>query len=168
MTVTSVDKNYDDLTLTLIADFSATIERVWELWSDPRQLERWWGPPTYPATFEDYELVADGIVNYYMTSPEGEKFHGWWRVVSATPPQSLELLDGFADETGAPSDDMPVTSMRVELTEAGGATRMQLNSTFASREGMERLIEMGMAEGLTLAVGQIDDLLAASPSRQEA
>jgi len=50
MTVTSVDKDLDDLTLTLTADFDAPIERVWELWADPRKLERWWGPPEYPAT----------------------------------------------------------------------------------------------------------------------
>ena len=37
MTVTSVDKDFDDLTLTLVADFDAPIERVWQLWADPRQ-----------------------------------------------------------------------------------------------------------------------------------
>jgi hypothetical protein len=32
--------------LVLVAEFDAPIERVWQLWADPRQLERWWGPPT--------------------------------------------------------------------------------------------------------------------------
>ena len=50
MTVTAVQKDPVNLTLTLTAEFDATPERVWELWSDPRQLERWWGPPSYPAT----------------------------------------------------------------------------------------------------------------------
>ena len=45
MTITSVDKDHDNLTITLIADFGSPIDRVWELWSDPRKLERWWGPP---------------------------------------------------------------------------------------------------------------------------
>ena len=56
MTVTSVDTDLDTLTLTLIADFTAPIEQVWQLWADPRQLERWWGPPTYPATFTRHDL----------------------------------------------------------------------------------------------------------------
>ena len=51
MTVTAVRKDPAALTMTLTAEFDASPERVWELWADPRQLERWWGPPTYPATF---------------------------------------------------------------------------------------------------------------------
>ena len=50
MTVTAVRKDPESRTLTLEAEFDASAERVWELWADPRQLERWWGPPTYPAT----------------------------------------------------------------------------------------------------------------------
>ena len=53
MTVTAVRKDPDALTMTLTAEFEASPERVWDLWADPRQLERWWGPPTYPATFTD-------------------------------------------------------------------------------------------------------------------
>ena len=46
MTVTAVRKDPEALTMTLTAEFDASPERVWELWADPRQLERWWGPPT--------------------------------------------------------------------------------------------------------------------------
>ena len=44
MTVTAVRKDLDALTLILTAEFEASPERVWDLWADPRQLERWWGP----------------------------------------------------------------------------------------------------------------------------
>ena len=57
MTVTAVHKDPDALTMTLTAEFDASPERVWELWADPRQLERWWGPPTYPATFTAHDLA---------------------------------------------------------------------------------------------------------------
>ena len=70
MSVTSVDTDYDNLTVTLIADFEAPIDQVWELWSDPRKLERWWGPPGYPATFEKHDLTPGGEVTYFMTGPE--------------------------------------------------------------------------------------------------
>ncbi|MGH3459965.1 MAG: SRPBCC family protein [Kribbellaceae bacterium] len=52
MSVTSDDKDLDSLTLTLVADINAPPERAWRLWADPRQLERWRGPPAHPATFE--------------------------------------------------------------------------------------------------------------------
>ena len=159
MSVTSVDKDYENLTITLVSEFDAPIERVWELWADPRKLERWWGPPTYPATFEKHDLSPGGEMAYYMTGPDGEQPHGWWRIESVDPPASLEFTDGFADENGTPNDDMPVIRIRVELTERDGGTRMQTRSTFESREEMDKLVEMGMVEGMREAAGQMDALL---------
>jgi uncharacterized protein YndB with AHSA1/START domain len=159
MSITSVDKDYDNLTITLIADFDAPIDQVWELWSDPRKLERWWGPPTYPATFEKHELATGGEATYVMTGPEGDTSRGMWRVTAVDPPTSLEFTDAFADTDGTPIADMPVHAVRVRLTERDGGTRMEMNSTFESREDMEKLVSMGMVEGLQQAVGQMDALL---------
>jgi len=159
MSVTSVDKDLDTLTLTLVADFGAPVEQVWQLWEDPRKLERWWGPPTYPATMEQHDLTPGGQVLYFMTSPEGEKYRGWWRITSVEPPRSLEFLDGFADQDGVPIDGMPVSTVRMTLTDHNGGTRMEMRSLFDSLEQMEQVVEMGMEEGLTSAVGQMDALL---------
>jgi uncharacterized protein YndB with AHSA1/START domain len=161
MSVTSVDKNLDNLTITLIADFDAPIERVWQLWADPRKLERWWGPPTYPATVEKHDLTPGGDVTYFMTGPDGDQPRGWWRVTSVNPPKSLEFTDGFANQDGTPNADMPITRVHMQLTEHGGRTRMELRSVFESREQMEQLVNMGVVEGLQQAVGQMDALLAA-------
>ncbi|MYR42820.1 SRPBCC domain-containing protein [Streptomyces sp. SID5910] len=160
MTITSLDKDVDQLTLTLVADFAAPVERVWQLWADPRQLERWWGPPSYPATVEEYDLTPGGDVTYFMTGPDGDKYRGWWRITSVDAPTSLEFTDGFADQDGAPSATMPTMAVRVRLSEHGGGTRMEMRSVFDSAEQMERLADMGMVEGLRQAVGQMDALLA--------
>ncbi len=160
MSVTSVEKNLDSLTITLVADFDAPIERVWQLWADPRKLERWWGPPSYPATVEKYDLTPGGDVTYVMTGPDGDQPRGWWRVTSVNPPKSLEFTDGFANEDGTPNADMPITRVHLQLTEHGGGTRMELRSVFESREQMEQLVSMGVVEGLQQAVGQMDALLA--------
>jgi uncharacterized protein YndB with AHSA1/START domain len=160
MTITSLDKDVDNLTLTLVADFDAPIERVWRLWADPRQLERWWGPPTHPATVEEHDLTPGGAVTYFMTSPEGEQYRGWWRVTSVDPPKSLEFTDGFADQDGTPNAELPTTAVRMQLSERDGGTRMELRSAFDTREHMEQLLRMGAAEGLQQAVGQMDALLA--------
>jgi uncharacterized protein YndB with AHSA1/START domain len=160
MSVTSVDKDLDGLTVTLVADFDAPVERVWQLWADPRLLERWWGPPTHPATVEQHDLAPDGEVTYFMTAPDGEKYRGWWRVTSVDPPRSLAFTDGFADQDGRPVADMPTTTAQVQLTDHGGGTRMELRSAFGSREQMDQLMSMGMMEGLQQSVGQMDALLA--------
>jgi uncharacterized protein YndB with AHSA1/START domain len=160
MSITSVDKNFDSLTITLVADFDAPIERVWQLWADPRKLERWWGPPSYPATVEKHDLIPGGDVTYSMTGPDGDQPRGWWRVTSVNPPKSLEFTDGFANQDGTPNADMPITRVHMQLTEHSGGTRMELRSVFESREQMEQLVSMGVVEGLQQAVGQMDGLLA--------
>jgi len=161
MSVTSVDTDYDNLTTTLVADFDAPIDEVWQLWADPRKLERWWGPPTYPATFEKHDLSPGGEVNYFMTGPEGDQARGWWRVTSVDPPTSLQFTDGFATADGTPNEAMPVITVDVSLSERDGGTRMEIRSTYESREELDKLIEMGMLEGLQQSVGQMDALLAA-------
>jgi uncharacterized protein YndB with AHSA1/START domain len=160
MSITSVDKDHDNLTITLIADFDAPIDQVWELWSDPRKLERWWGPPTYPATFEKHDLAPGGEVTYFMTGPAGDTPRGMWRVTAVDPPTSLEFTDAFADADGTPIADMPAHMVRVQLTERDGGTRMEMQSRFESREDMEKLLDMGVVEGLQQAVSQMDALLA--------
>jgi uncharacterized protein YndB with AHSA1/START domain len=161
MTVTAVHKDPEALTLTLTAEFEATPERIWDLWADPRQLERWWGPPTYPATFTRHDLTPGSRVEYHMTGPSGDQPHGFWDIVEVDPPSKLVFRDGFANEDGTPNDDFPRNDVeaRIEPIDADH-TRMRIVSRFPSTEAMEQLVAMGMVEGLTEAVGQIDAILA--------
>jgi uncharacterized protein YndB with AHSA1/START domain len=160
MTVTKVERDLDRLSLVLTAEFDVAVERVWELWADPRKLEQWWGPPTYPATVEEHHLAPGGSVTYFMTGPEGDKYRGWWQVIAVEPPTSLEFVDGFADDAGNPLEDMPTNTTHMLLAEHEGGTRMELRSQFESLEQMEKLLEMGMDEGLRQAVEQMDAILA--------
>jgi len=160
MPVTDVKRDLDALTMSITAEFDAGAERVWELWSDPRQLERWWGPPSYPATFVDHDLSPGGRATYFMTSPEGQKYHGWWQIEEVEPPRRLRFEDGFADDDGKPKEELPTTVATVTISEADGTTTMSIESRFAGREQMEQVIEMGMEQGIREAVGQIDAMLA--------
>jgi uncharacterized protein YndB with AHSA1/START domain len=161
MTVTAVRKDPERLTMTLTAEFDAPPERVWQLWADPRQLERWWGPPTYPATFTRHSLAPGSRVEYHMTGPSGDQPHGYWDILEADPPRRLVFRDGFAGADGTPDDDFPRTEGRVTIEPvAAGRTRMSIESRFASTEAMERLLAMGMEQGITEAVGQIDAILS--------
>ena len=63
--------------------------------------------------------------------------------------------------TGTPNPDLPDTTGRVRIEGIGeGRTRMSIESVFPSAEAMEQLIAMGMEDGLTQAVSQIDAILA--------
>ena len=134
MTVTAVNRDAEALSLTLTAEFAATPERVWQLWQDPRQLERWWGPPTYPATFTAHDLRKGGRMEYHMTGPTGDTPKAFWDVVEVDPPRRIVLSDGFANDDGTPNTAFPRTTMRVTIEPVGqGRTQMQLLTTFPSK-----------------------------------
>ncbi|GHD76623.1 uncharacterized protein YndB with AHSA1/START domain [Salinibacterium amurskyense] len=147
------------LSMTTTAEFTASAERAWQLVSDPRQLERWWGPPEWPATFVRFEFEPEGRAHYYMQGPDGERLHGWWRFVSISAPTELLIEDGFADDQGEPSADLGVTTARLTFEPTADGTRLTIFSQFESLEQLEEMIEMGMEEGMRLAVGQIAAIL---------
>ena len=161
MTVTAVRKDPQALTMTLEAEFDASPERVWQLWADPRQLERWWGPPTYPATFTKHDLSPGSRVEYHMTGPEGDQPKGYWDILEADAPHRLMVRDGFANDDGSPNDDIPPGEMVVTIAATDpGRTRMSIESRFPSTEVMEQVLAMGQEQGMIEAVGQIDAILA--------
>ena len=161
MTTIDIRKDVEHRTMTVTAELDVPADRAWQLWSDPRQLERWWGPPTYPATVVDHDLTAGGSVTYYMTGPEGEQHSGWWRILEVDPPRLLVLEDGFADDSGKPNADMPTVVMRMNLADrSNGGTTMTIRTTFPTLEAMEQMIAMGMDIGLKEAMRQIDAVLA--------
>jgi uncharacterized protein YndB with AHSA1/START domain len=161
MTVIDVAKDTERLTMTMTAEYDVTAERAWQLWGDPRQLERWWGPPTYPATFVDHDLTPGARVTYFMTGPTGDQPRGFWDVVEVAPPRRLVVNDGFADDTWTPIDAMPTGLMVLDIADReGGGVVMTITSTFPSLELMEEILAMGMEEGMVQAMGQIDAVLA--------
>ena len=164
MSVVSTEKDVEALTLTFVADFDAPVDRVWKLWEDPRRLERWWGPPTWPATFEQHDFRVGGRSAYYMTGPEGEKARGWWEITVVDTPHRLEFDDGFADDDGIPAAAPGPIHAVMTLDSVGGTTRMTVVSTFASAAHLEELMQMGMEEGMREAMGQMDALLEEVPA----
>ena len=161
MSVVSVEKDYDGLSLVLVAEFDAPVDRVWQLWSDPRQLERWWGPPSHPSTVVEHELAAGGAVTYFMTAPDGGRSHGWWEVTAVDPLRSIEFTDGFGDRDGRPDPQAPTTAVQVELSEReGGGTRMVLRFRFGSVERMRQLEQLGAFHVFPQSVAQMDAVLA--------
>lgn len=161
MSITEIHKDPEKLTMAFTAEFDSTPERVWRLWADPRLFEKWWGPPEYPATVVEHEFAPGGRLRYYMTGPEGEKYHGASEYVSLDPPNILEFTDVFLDDDGNEVEGMPTMTNRVEISDIGGAVRMVITTSFPSVEAMQQLIEMGAEEGMKLALSQVPDLLAA-------
>ena len=168
MPITTVTSDEKSLTLTVVGDYPVPVERLWEAYADPRQLERFWGPVEWPATFTRHDMTVGGRSEYYMTGPDGAKSAGWWRFLAVEPTRRFEVEDGFAKEDGSPNTDMPSMRMVFNFEPTGGGSRMTSVTTFPSTEAMEELVKMGMIDGLRSAMGQLDGVLAESAATQRA
>lgn len=160
MPVTSIEKDADQLAIRVVADFVVPVTRLWDAYMDPRQLERFWGPPQYPSQFLQHDAAVGGRSVYRMTGPEGDTHYGYWEWTAVDAPRSFEVLDGFADETGAPNPELPAMrmSMVFEATETG--SRLTTVSRFDTLEQLEQVVAMGVMEGTSQAMAQIDGVLA--------
>ena len=159
MPITSVSKDAEALTMTVVADFPVPVRRLWDAYADPRQLERFWGPPTWPATFSRHDMVVGGRSHYAMTGPDGEQSHGYWDFLAVDEEKSFEVEDGFATAPGVPNTDLPSVRMRFTFESTESGSRVTTVTEFGSLEQLEQLVEMGMEEGMRAAMGQMDDVL---------
>ncbi|QEA28187.1 ATPase [Microbacterium sp. CBA3102] len=159
MPVTDVTTDTENLTMTVVADFAAPIERVWSAYSDPRQLERFWGPPGWPATFTAWDHTVGGRAVYSMNGPRGEKSSGSWEFVSIDEPHGFEVIDSFVDEDGTPLDGFPAQRMSFAFESTAEGTRMVTTSHFDSVDALEQVVEMGQVEGIKMAMAQLDAVL---------
>ena len=141
--------------ITKTTHVRAPLDRVWRAISDHREFGQWFRV----ALDQPFEAGKESTGK--MTYPGYEGYPWRAQITAVEPPTSLEFRDGFADQEGQPAADMPITTVRMKLTERdGGGTRMELHSAFDSKEQMEQLLGMGMLEGLQQSVGQMDALLA--------
>lgn len=160
MPITEVVSNAQDLTLSVVAEFPVSVERLWDAYADPRQFERFWGPVEWPATFTQHDMHAGGMSHYYMTGPDGQKSHGWFRFLEVEPFKRIELEDGFSDENGNPNTSMPSMRMTFMFEATAKGSRFRGVTRFLSVEAMEQLVQMGMVEGMKSAMSQIDAVVA--------
>ena len=153
--LTSVTKDAATLTLTVVGDFPVPQQRLWDAFADPRQLERFWGPPAWPATFTRHDFTVGGRAEYFLTGPKGETWSGSWKFTAVSPISSFEAQDG---DDNAGDETMPSSmTFAFEATPAG--SRLTIVTRFSSVEAMEQTIP-GMEQGLRAAMPQLDAVLA--------
>jgi uncharacterized protein YndB with AHSA1/START domain len=155
MPLTSVTKDAATLTLTVVGDYPVPQQRLWDAFADPRQLERFWGPPFAPSTFTRHEFHAGGRAEYFLRLPGGGTWNGAWTFTAVSPIDAFEARDG---DDNAGDDSMPA-SMRFAFQSTPAGSRITIVTWFDSVEAMERTIP-GMEEGLRAAMPQLDALLA--------
>src|SRR5690625_5105470 len=160
MPITAVQQDPENLTLTIVGEFPVSKERLWQAWMDPRQLEQFWGSPTWPAKFLQHEPFVGGESRFVMTGPDGDKSAGFWEFLALDPGESFTVRDGFMSPEGERNLEMPTCDMTITFDETESGSRFTAVTQFPSLETLEQLVSMGMAEGITAALSQMDAVLA--------
>lgn len=95
----------EDLVITRIID--APIEMVWNAWTDPEHVKRWWGPKHYSSPSCEIDLRVGGKYVFCMRAPQemgGGDSYTSGVYTKIVPMQRLEFTQGLSDKDGSPID----------------------------------------------------------------
>lgn len=139
----------DDLVVTRV--FDAPRELVFEAWTQPEHLMRWWAPKNMITASCKVDLRPGGSFHYCMRAPDGMEIWGLGLYREIVAPERLVYTDMFADADGNPvppthygaSPEFPAeTLVTITFAEQAGGTRVTLRQTvppaLKEREGMEQ------------------------------
>ena len=124
-----------DLTLTITRIFDAPRSLVFQAWTEPKRVKRWWGPRSFTTPVCEIDLRLGGIFRSCMRSPEGRDFWSQGVYREIVEPQRIVCTDTFADKEGNPvspehygmSPEWPVEALiTVTFAEQAGRTRLTL------------------------------------------
>jgi uncharacterized protein YndB with AHSA1/START domain len=159
-TVTSkqkVETNGAELTFT--REFDAPRKLVFETYSDCKHLQNWWGPRSWPLSYCKMDFRAEGKWHFCMKGPDGTEAWGLavYKVIKA--PEKIHFEDYFSDKDGKPNKDMPYTTIQVDFIEKDGKTIVKSVAKYSNKEDLQKVIDMGMIEGMTETYDRLEEYL---------
>lgn len=158
---TRFTKNEQNATLTIERVFPATSRRVWHALTDPAILDQWWAPSPWKTETVFMDFRVGGYWHYAMNGPDGEQHFGRMDYLEIEPEKRFKSSDVFCDAEGNANESLPRQEMNMRIIAEGDETRFVGVVQYASVEDMNKILEMGMQEGLTIAQDQLEALLLA-------
>jgi len=157
---TEIRKDSVNKKLHVTRQFQAPKEMVWKAWTTAELLDQWWAPRPYETVTKSLDFKEGGFWLYHMLSPEGDKH--WCRLdyLTIVPQDYYTAIDAFCDEEGTPNTGIPQMTWKNTFTSENNETKVTVEISFEREEDMEKIIEMGMKEGFSAALENLDELLA--------
>jgi len=158
------DFTVDEATNSLIVnrEFAANQLQVWDAWTKPRILDQWWAPLPYKAKTKSQVFEPNGHWHYAMEGPNNDMHWGMMQYKEISKPDFFSANDVFCDENGATNSNLPSTDFEISFSEEGDTTMVNMVSVYATKEALDEILAMGMKEGLSMALAQLDGILAAT------
>lgn len=163
MDKTKVTKDFENNTLVVERTFNAPRERVWQAYADKDQFAQWWGPEGWETTVKEFDFVPGGKNHYGMKcvdENQGEWFNqeSWGMMVfeSVDKPNSFSYKDYFSDAEGTINHELPTMTITMDFIDEDGKTKLVSRGVVGSKEELEKLVNMGMIEGLTSTMDKLE------------
>lgn len=141
-------------------EFAAPLAKVWVAWTQSELLDQWWTPKPWKTKTKSMDFKKGGAWLYVMVGPEGEEH--WCRAdfKSVLPLKNFSALNAFCDANGNLTTEMPTSVWICKFSEASNKTTVIIEAEYETLADLEKYIEMGFKEGFTMALGNLDELLA--------
>lgn len=146
-------------TITVKREFAAKRQLVWDCYTRSELLDRWFAPRPLATRTKSMDFREGGHWHYAMIMPDGTEYWSRQDYVSIQPLERYTARDVFSDETGAVNPVLPQSQLDITFTEFGEHTLVQTIVTYASLADLEKVIEMGIRDGLTSTLERLDELL---------
>jgi uncharacterized protein YndB with AHSA1/START domain len=121
----------NELYITRIYD--APVKMVWEAWTDPAQVAKWWGPRGFTLTTHSKDLRVGGTWNYTMHGPDGVDYP------NVTVYHEVEKYARLVYDHGGSADRPPLFRVTVNFTESKGKTKMDMTVSLATAEAAQEI-----------------------------
>lgn len=142
----------DDREIRIEREFEAPRERVWQAFTDPKLIARWWGRGN-PLDIQRMDLKPGGQWRFVEHGPQGEfAFEGEYREI--VPKE--RIVQTFAWD-GMKGHALVDTATFQELS--GGRTKVVSTTLFKSREERDGMLQSGMEAGMNQSYTVLDRVL---------
>lgn len=153
-----VDKESKSIRVNKV--FASTLESVWEAWTKPEILDRWWAPKPYKTITKSMDFKVGGNWLYKMVSPEGEAHWCLAEYKEQTPLKSFSALDAFCNDHGVINSEFPRSLWINSFHSKKDHTLVEITIKYEKVEDLEKIIELGFKEGFSMAIGNLDEYFA--------
>ena len=162
---TQFTKDFANNKMVVTHQCDADIDTVWDMWTKPELLDLWWAPKPWRSETRSMEFKNGGRRFYAMVGPNNE--HHWCigDFNNINPKKTFDVKDAFTDENQVINKEMPSTEWRMNFGKDGDGVRVTVTLLGPGTQ-LKRLIEMGFEEGFTMALGNLDEELAAHAAKK--
>jgi uncharacterized protein YndB with AHSA1/START domain len=154
----AVDKTKN--TINIKREFAADRATVWDFYTKSEMLDQWWMPLPWKSKTKSMDFREGGKWHYAAVGPNGEEHWSITRYVKIEPQQLFVAKDAFGDAEGNINPDMPQSTWTMNFSDKGNNTLVHGTMQFPDLAQLEQTIAMGFKEGLSMAMENLDAILA--------